>query len=342
MLAVLLTTALSLPFDDPPLGTLKIDPVALIDTGKEVEGQAEHWIDREGYRYHFASAANMRKFIGTHKYDIQLGGGCGKMGSLSGKGSTERFAVSGGKLYLFASDGCRTGFLQNPEARIERDDLAPSGTRQQKQAGIRALDKTVAWMGGRRQLTRISTYDETVKGTYRQGDRTFAMENRKVYTYPDALAHFDLYDTSLISAVAKGKSGHFEMPGGQKEPFYTAQVREMVRIRDHMLVPAMVNGLKTGAVVVDRGDGSFDMFRGGVGVRIWADSNTGEVSAIESRSRGPRGDYGALRLTFTGFRSEKAVRVPTGWTATFNGEPAPSLSANDVHVSLTMGGGTQN
>ena len=143
-----------------PLGTMKFDVVELVLTGKQVAGSTQISLDREGYRYLFASEANKRKFSSTHDYDIQLGGGCGKMGSLSGKGSTDRFAVCGGKVYLFASDGCRTGFLENPELRIERDDSAPTGTPAQRKLGKQLFDKAVTWMGGKLALLDIRTYHE--------------------------------------------------------------------------------------------------------------------------------------------------------------------------------------
>ncbi|MBL8064647.1 MAG: hypothetical protein JNM34_02195 [Chthonomonadaceae bacterium] len=331
MLTVILATTL---IQEAQLGTMKIDVVTIIETGQPVHGFEAISTVRDGYRYLFSDETNKQKFKASRRYDIQLGGGCGKMGSLSGKGSTDRFGTYNGRVYLFASDGCRSSFMANPDARIERDDPIPSRSRREETNGRRLFNQVVNWMGGRQALVKIYEYQEVLVGTYKEGDKTFPMELRKVYTYPDRLAHYDKYDKDLISTVAKGKTGYFEMPSGRKEPFFGAQVREMERIRDHKLVPAMLKAMGKGAVFADRGDGVLDVFQGGTGVRLWTSQPTGEVKAIESRSRGPRGDYGALKLSFTKFRAVKGVKVPVSWEASFNGEPAPSLSTEDLGVSI--------
>lgn len=315
---------------------MKVDVVALVTTGKEVAGSSHIYLDREGYRYFFVSEMNKQRFASTHRYDIQLGGGCGKMGSLFGKGSTERFAVHEGKVYLFASDGCRTGFLENPDLRIERDDPAPTGSAEQKKLGKQLFDKAVEWMGGKQVLLDIKTYHEVQNGSYSQGDQTMPLVVRRVYTYPDSLAHFETYGKDLYSTVAKKGAGTFGMPSGKTEVFFSAQVREMERIRDHKLVPAVKSGLGRGAVAVAgtevAGLTPVAVFRAGIGVKIWVAKEDGSISAIESRSRGPRGEYGNVKLKFKSFRTVNGVKVPVAWDAFFNGEPTPSLSTDNHEV----------
>lgn len=336
MYTVLLAALVIQPTD--LLGTMKVDVVSLVDTGQVVLGFEAYSSVRDGYRYLFSDTQNKRKFDASREYDIQLGGGCGKMGSLSGKGSPDRFAVYRGKVYLFASDGCRSSFMASPDIRIERDDPVPNATQEEAARGRRIFDQMVKWMGGSVALRNVRGYEEVVTGSYRQGENALPMELRRVYMYPDQLAHYDRYGDDTVSTVANENTGYFEMPSGRREPFFSAQAREMVRIRDHKLVPAAIKALAKGTLFADRGKGVLDVHHGGTGVRLWTNSVTGEVLALESRSRGPSGDYGALRLAFTKFQTIQGVKVPVSWNASFNGTPAPSLSATDLRVSIEPAG----
>ena len=68
---------------------LGFDPVLLTE-GKEVLGNEEISLTREGIRYHFANARTKSTFMGDpERYDIQMGGLCARLGE-SVPGSTHQ------------------------------------------------------------------------------------------------------------------------------------------------------------------------------------------------------------------------------------------------------------
>jgi putative intracellular protease/amidase/YHS domain-containing protein len=90
-----------------------LDPVALAG-GKEVPGDRAIALDRNGYRYLFATEENRKRFEGDPtRYEIQRDGHCGAMPGV--KGDPGLFAVVKGRVYLFASPGCRAAFTAEPE-----------------------------------------------------------------------------------------------------------------------------------------------------------------------------------------------------------------------------------
>lgn len=98
-----------------PVPALKgFDPVALAD-GKEVSGRSDLTATHGIYRYQFVDEANRRKFLSDpERFAIQMGGGCARMGPLAGLGNPDRFLVHEGRIYIFASDGCRSSFQKAP------------------------------------------------------------------------------------------------------------------------------------------------------------------------------------------------------------------------------------
>lgn len=113
MLTTLLLACLAAP--TPELALAGLDPVHLC-WGWERTG-SEQWTETVGrYTYQFASEKTRELFLeNPERWGIQWAGGCARMGPLSGAGSPDRFAVYSDRIYIFASDGCRDGFLSAPE-----------------------------------------------------------------------------------------------------------------------------------------------------------------------------------------------------------------------------------
>ncbi|MFM1803479.1 MAG: hypothetical protein RL136_358 [Planctomycetota bacterium] len=124
--------AVSLPPVIPPLPEhqpaaerplFPFDPVILIGTGERLEGAPERESVYGSYRYRFATDASKRAFDAVpSRFAIAFGGGCGRMGPLSGAGDVGRFDVFGEKIYIFASDACRDSFMKSPESFMEATD----------------------------------------------------------------------------------------------------------------------------------------------------------------------------------------------------------------------------
>jgi len=96
------------------------DPVLLIGTGEKLEGVSTREAIYGNYRYRFATDASKRAFDAMPaRFAIAFGGGCARMGPLSGSGDVKRFEVVDEKLYIFASDACRDGFVKDAKPFLE-------------------------------------------------------------------------------------------------------------------------------------------------------------------------------------------------------------------------------
>ena len=121
-----------------------LDPVELAQ-GVEKKGVDAWTLDHGGSRYLFATEANLRAFeTDPARFEIQLGGACGRMGPGSGRGSPSRFAVHDGRIYVFASDQCREAFLKAPEKFLDPDEPAPADDAAARAAGAALVEKAVA------------------------------------------------------------------------------------------------------------------------------------------------------------------------------------------------------
>lgn len=106
-----------------------LDPVRLAK-GEEVQGLASLAVERGGYRYHFASAADRQAFQSDpERYEIQLKGACAFMaghGAPPGSGDPDRFYVHRGRIYIFASENCRDSFKAAPERYLPQAEAEAS------------------------------------------------------------------------------------------------------------------------------------------------------------------------------------------------------------------------
>lgn len=94
------------------------DPVLLVD-GEQRRGRRTLSAEHDGYEYLFTSEETRRRFLATPTdFAVQYEGACAFMAASGGagprSGSPTRFAVHEGRIYLFASDGCRRSFLADP------------------------------------------------------------------------------------------------------------------------------------------------------------------------------------------------------------------------------------
>lgn len=152
-----LTTRATRAADEAMLVLKGFDPVELID-GREVEGD-EAWSATHGTcRYRFVSEDNRDLFLSDpERWGVQWDGACGRMGPLSGRGAVDRFAVWNDRIWLFASDACRTGFLKAPEKLQPLDEAPPEGDAAAQAAGRALLDKAAAACGDAAALDALTS-----------------------------------------------------------------------------------------------------------------------------------------------------------------------------------------
>lgn len=98
---------------DPTLVLDGFDPIELA-AGRQIPGSPTITASYASHAYRFATASNRAAFLANPvAHAVQNGGACGKMGALTGRGAPNRWAVVEGKIFLFASEGCRSSFLAN-------------------------------------------------------------------------------------------------------------------------------------------------------------------------------------------------------------------------------------
>lgn len=164
----------------PPERTLDVDVVELIE-GREVAGSTDFVIEHEGIEYRFASQKTKETFSkDPAKYAVADGGACGRMGPLAGLGDARRRSVHVGRVYFFASDGCRENFLKSPESYIESADEKIFGSHEQVLAGRATLDKVVAWSGGEDHLRELTAYRASAARKEMQGGKEWSITNETV------------------------------------------------------------------------------------------------------------------------------------------------------------------
>jgi len=130
----------------PALGGL--DPVALCK-GEDVVGKVEFETKSLGYTYRFASKESLNTFNSDpERWGIQLGGACGNMGPLSGRGSMSNYLVHEGRIWIFASGSCREAFKKNPAAFLDRPDKPVVATAIERETAMGWIDRAIAAHGG--------------------------------------------------------------------------------------------------------------------------------------------------------------------------------------------------
>lgn len=113
------------------------DPVVLIGTGDRTEGEASRESAYGNFRYRFTTDASKRAFDAMpDRFAIAFGGCCARMGPLSVDGDVRRFEVIDEKLYIFASDACRDGFVNDPRPFLEVADQGFATDRRGVELGV--------------------------------------------------------------------------------------------------------------------------------------------------------------------------------------------------------------
>ena len=157
-LIILVAMAVVAGAQAPPVVTVLkgFDPIELID-GREAPGNESIAVTRGRYRYLFSTEANKRKFEKSpEEYQIQLGGGCGRMGSLSGTGNPDRYYVFNRQIYIFASEQCRNGFKAAPEKHLEGPDAPPTGSPAELRRGKELVALALKGVGGAARIDRLA------------------------------------------------------------------------------------------------------------------------------------------------------------------------------------------
>ncbi|MEM7203238.1 MAG: hypothetical protein AAF628_23450 [Planctomycetota bacterium] len=327
-----------------PARTLPVDPVRLVQ-GDEVAGRRELSVARYGFTYRFASEATRRAFLAEpQRFEAQLGGACARMGPLSGIGSAEIYAVHAGRLYLFASDQCRDGFLRDPEALLLGADPVAVGDAAARARGVEWLARAAAAVGGEEALDRVLTL--------RRSHVRERVHGEDPYEYGDAW-HVDfggraVRETWWAKVAAEDgwkrrdvltPQGDFSVRGTdvavELHPSQVTAIRQ--RLGRQPLVILKARG-RDDFVAVACGEAAgvarVEVSFAGATTTVGIDAASGRIVSACFRGRGPSQRLGEVVRTFHDFEDFGSLELATRYEVTFDGASVPDAAVTSTETEL--------
>lgn len=325
----LLLTAWSLPAQTTALRGL--DPVALCG-GEELAGSTDFVVERGRYRYQFANAANRTSFEREpERFEIQLDGACARMGPLSGSGDPQRFHVHRQRIYIFASDQCRDGFVKRHDAFLATEEPAPTDAAAIA-AGRLLVERAARAHGGVERLRQWTSYYHE-----REEQKDDTTQRWRTHLRLPATARFD-HDytqgkqTWRNANVLVGGTSAFALVGDKAQPLGVDAKRELQRSLAAEPLVALRLVLDGAAVAVPAGKREV----AGIAVEefaVWCHGqsvafglgNDDRVRTSRCRSRAPGMWFGAVDRVFADHREHGGLTVPGSVQGFFEGKEAPAL-----------------
>ena len=340
----LVIAATSRAGESPVMALGGMDPVLLCQ-GTEVKGKAAVEVTRGRYRYLFAGTESQRAFeAAPDQYGIQFDGFCMNMGPLSGRGSPERWFVSEGRIYLFASEGCRDSFVSDPAAYTDSADAPPTGTVPGRRRGRELIELALVGIGGADKVDAlknirwetITIYEQAGKKSEMRQATTVILpdELRLDYSYGDFREGHELSDGRLVEVSRQ----HEVTP-------MPADVYEFVRRRLYREPLAILRARgQPGFVAFAAGPGHVDSqpvewlktAYAGATTKLGIDPQTGRILAAIYRGRAPS-RMGEICRTYSDFKTmEGGLILPQEWNVTYDGNPASGRQPASRSVSLNV------
>ncbi len=333
----------------PSERTLVFDPVELV-AGREAEGDESLAVEHEGYEYRFVSRENRARFReDPWRFAAADGGACGRMGPLSGLGDARRHLVVDKRIWFFASDGCREGFLADPERCIERADPVPEGDDEQRARASQVLSRMVAWAGGRDALGAVRTYQHAIRDEFeREGGK--GEHVKEVHAaFPDRFAESDRWDERSWSRCVVGDRGLARSPDNGAAPLARDRSAAFVRRMVRLPISLIVLGGDPDAVAFARGErrvegvrcSLVDLHHRGATTQLCIEVETGRLVAARFVGRGPGSIVGSVERVFTAYEADGGVTVPSAWRTRFDGEffESGSVVLDSVVINPTIDDG---
>lgn len=332
------------PPKPPPLGTITVDVVELIDTGKGADGVEANVVEHGNYRYLFASAKSKEAFSANPvKYEVQQGGACGRMGPLSGACRSDIYSVHQGKLYLFASEVCRETFTKAPEKCIESDEAPPAADASALSEGGALVGKCVEWMGGAARVDSLKSIEMRREKTRDyQGKPTREAAGVTLLFTAGAVRRDYTWDRSMTSDILGPGGAYSSAPDCAYRPLHSAQARALERLRDGNVLSMLRSRGKPGFAAAALPAREGEDFRrvvcslGGVNTTLLIAPGDGALRGMAYRGRGERALIGTIERRYTAFATVGGIKLPTAWSGTFEGAPGEVLNASDVIWQVDM------
>ncbi len=312
----------------------EFDPIELI-AGREVAGKEDLELTRYRFTYRFVSEENRAKFLSDpERFEIQMGGGCARMGSLGGAGRAKLFEVRDAKIWVFASNQCREGWKKSPERLLERADEVPASTQESARRGRELLDLAVKGIGGAERLDALTTLRRAWKRPMKLEGEDVEEGEVQIAQFPGRVRRDRFYGEKYRhSTIESGDDAWFWSKSGGDEtmhPWSRAEYRRMCS-RDPLVILKARD--REGFVAVDAGRGDLDgravervtVAFDGATTTLALDPSTGRILSTTHRGRGPSGGFGPLETRFVDWRDTGGLSLPVRSEAWFEGARAAAL-----------------
>lgn len=342
-----LAAALSASAATEPILVLRgLDAVSLAE-GKEEAGREEFALTKGRFRYQFASAGNRRRFeAAPNRHGIRFDGYCMKMGPLSGRGSVERWFVHEGRIYVFASEGCRDSFKADPAAFIDVADAPPAGGEADRQRGRELLERAAAGFGGAAVVDALRNVQIETTLHYEQGGKKFEFPRVQTIGAPGQVRVETRWGENATYGHVLTPRSAVEIEPKGSQPM-AADVREFVTRALYRNPLAIVRSRReAGLVAVAAGRGEVAGvavewvkvgFKGAT-TTLGVEPRTGRVLQVSWRGRAPS-TLGEVQMTFDDFRAlDDRLEMPFGIELAHNGKPAsqPKTVTTAVHLDVLL------
>lgn len=344
LLFALLPTLLAGPrpatADEVPTLVLRgLDPIALV-AGREVLGSPDLVASFLGEQYRFATAENRATFLADPEaHAIQLGGACARMGPLSGRGDSALYHVEGGRIYVFASEQCRTTFSKEPARFLATDDPRPAVAPATAARGRELAERALAAAGGRAAVLAAAGWSATTERQETHGETTYNVGTTVVVDAESgAVSRKSWYGDWWETHVDAG-SGAFVVSDDGVRDLAASQRRELARIVARQPLALLRAVAADDAVLEATGPGSIAgrevervvLWQGGLTTTLGLDPTSGALVGTSYRGR-TRGGLAAVEQLWSEAKPVGGCTLPTTVATSADGVPVEHPEA----ISLTV------
>lgn len=341
---ILLLAGVSLAVE--PAGVLKFDAVELVH-GREVTGKASISTEHYRFRYLFVKEANKVEFVAhPEKYEIQLGGACGRMGALSGLGKPELFTVHNSRIYIFASESCRSDFIADPARVLARPDPVAFGSAGPRKKGLALIEKAVESMGGAARVDAVKNYQRRLVRKSNWQGKDHVVVDAVTIQFPDHVRsdhELDAEHTTKVltkrDAWVVASDGVYTLHPQQREvmakQLIARNLMAIVQARHRPGFVAVHADTRTTkydgkAIELEQVIVMFDEHTCTLGI----DGKTGRILTQSYRGRGPRAVFGTVERTFTKFETIDGITYPKSAEVRFDGELLDPIDETGLTIAF--------
>ena len=342
--ALMLLAAAGACATDTEVALRGLDPVLLCE-GEERPGGEGLEATHGRFTYRFASEDTRRRFLAEpERWGIQWGGGCARMGPMSGVGSPDRWTVHDGRIYIFASDGCRDGFLAAPGRFAVPPVQPPEAAAGAREAGAAWIARALEAHGGApavdaAQALRL-VYQGERDGWSQRLEQVITHDGRimRRSTWVPPEPDGETYDSTWVLArdsfVDEGDAVFPLTSPDQKDDLRRYAQREPIAL--------LWARARDGFLAVHKGAGELDghavenvqVWSDGLATTLHLDPESGRVRGLSWRGRAGSGVTSDVVETFGAYSRVDRVLLPGQRTVSVDGRVIDSLAVAWQTVEL--------